>query len=605
MKTKPTSTLSNNITYILRNQRRSIMEMTVKQKIGQLFMVGFDSTTVNSHIETLIRDYNVGNVILFERNCKTPQQTFKLVQDLQRLAIKHNGVPMFIGIDQENGMVVRISDGVCQFPTNMAQTKGASLDEIYHMAKYTGEMLGALGINYNLAPCLDINNNKSNPIIGIRSFGEDSETVATAGVACIDGFQSSGIIATAKHFPGHGDTSVDSHLALPVISYTKKRLNEVELYPFKVAIKAGVKSIMTTHIRFMTYDDKFPATLSQKVLTDLLRVQLGFKGLIITDCLEMKAIDDTYSVEKAAPMAIKAGADIICISHTQKLQTKALIETIDQFGSSEILQKRVISSCHRIIAQKSKLNIKNFLERQFEDIESVLNPQEAIDLAKRVSKDSVDIIQQRQSLPLAAKKILVIAPNSRGLNGADGQWHIPNFASFVKNNVVNNDITAVKIENQPTKADIRELVNKTKEFDTIIMCLYNAQFMKPQLDLAQQILDTHHCVICISMRNPYDINYLKNTQTVIQAYEYTPLSMSTLMEMLFNIHVEYIGEEEIQNSIKKEDKEEIIPDISPDTQDITQDTQDLTQDLTQDVQDLTQDLTQDAQDIVQDLTQDA
>lgn len=200
--------------------------MTLKQKVGQLFMVGFDDTKINSHIENLIKDFNVGNVILFERNCKTPEQILKLIQNLQKLAIKYNGVPMFIGIDQENGMVTRIGEGVCTFPGNMAQANGATEEEIYQVAKYTGEMLEALGINYNLAPSLDINNNPNNPIIGIRSFGENPETVTNMGLACIKGFQDAGIISTAKHFPGHGDTAIDSHLTLPCIPHSKERLKK-------------------------------------------------------------------------------------------------------------------------------------------------------------------------------------------------------------------------------------------------------------------------------------------------------------------------------------------------------------------------------------------
>ncbi len=439
--------------------------MTVKQQIGQLFIVGFNDTKVNSHIETLIKDYHVGNVILFERNCHNPKQTFELVQHLQRLALEHNGVPMFIAIDQENGMVIRISEGVCVFPSNMAQAIGASLDEIYQMAKYTGEMLNALGINYDFAPSLDVNNNKDNPIIGIRSFGEDSKTVAAAGVKCIKGFQDAGILATAKHFPGHGDTSVDSHLALPVISHTKQRLNEVELYPFKEAIKAGVKSIMTTHIRFLTYDDKFPATLSKKVLTELLREQLGFRGIIVTDCLEMKAIDDTYTVQKAAPMAINAGADLVCISHQERLQKKALVETEKMFAESEFLQYRIVDSCKRIVAEKAKLNITKFLDSTFEEIEDKLNPPEAIELAKKVSKASVEFVKQSQKMPLIGQKILVIATDSRGINGADGQWYIPNFATYLKDNILNNEITAHKIELNPDKDTIRKLVAMAKDFD--------------------------------------------------------------------------------------------------------------------------------------------
>ncbi|ONI45175.1 hypothetical protein AN641_04525 [Candidatus Epulonipiscioides gigas] len=505
--------------------------MNLKQKIGQLFMVGFDGTEVNAHIENLIKNYNVGNIILFERNCKNPAQILKLTQDLQKLAMKYNGVPLFIGIDQENGMVIRISEGVCAFPGSMAQTNGATEAEVYQVAKYTGEMLEALGINYNLAPSLDINNNPDNPIIGVRSFGEDAQTVSKMGCACIKGLQDAGIIATAKHFPGHGDTAIDSHLSLPYIPHDKERLEKIELYPFKEAIKMGVKSIMTTHIIFPVYEQTHPATLSKNILTELLRNQLGFNGIIITDCMEMKAIDETYTAIKASTMAIEAGADIVCVSHSENIQIACLEETLKQSEQYTLLMDRIEKSCKRILSEKSTINIEEFLNRNISEIEFKLKPKLAIKLAKKISKNSIKIINKDINLPIKNNKVLIIAPDSRGINGADGMWYIPNFGMYAIEKKKNAD--AIRIETNLSDEIIMEIVTSSKYYDVIIMCLYNSQFAKIQIKLANQLFDTHKKVICIAMRNPYDINLLKNPQTTICTFEYTPLSMDSLLEILF------------------------------------------------------------------------
>lgn len=508
--------------------------MILKQKVGQLFIVGFDDTKINSHIENLIKDFNVGNVILFERNCKTPEQILKLIQNLQKLAIKYNGVPMFIGIDQENGMVTRIGEGVCTFPGNMAQANGATEEEIYQVAKYTGEMLEALGINYNLAPSLDINNNPNNPIIGIRSFGENPETVTNMGLACIKGFQDAGIISTAKHFPGHGDTAIDSHLTLPCIPHSKERLEKVELYPFKAAIDAGVKSIMTAHIIFPAYEPVYPATLSPLVLTNLLRQDLGFHNLIITDCMEMKAISDTYTTQQASVMAIAAGADIVCISHTEKLQREALEETLIQAEQNMKLQAKIDTAADRILSIKKVLNVDEYLKRNIADIANKLNPPAAIKLAKKISKNAIKVIEQGISLPIDPGKLLIIAPDSRGLTGVDGLWYIPNFASYAAEHVIADSI---KLESDLSIKSINEIIQKSQIYDTIILCLYNAQFMHSQIELANKLLAEHNQVICIAMRNPYDINLLKNPQTTVQVFEYTPLSMDSLLKILFKVFV--------------------------------------------------------------------
>src|SRR5438270_1735241 len=226
-------------------------DMTAEEQIGQLLMVGFLGTTPSEEVIDMIQRYHVGGIILFSRNIQNPLQVFELTQSLQTIAREAgHRQPLLIAIDQENGNVRRLGQDATIFPGNMALGATGSEQLTYDIALATGQELKALGINMNLAPVVDINNNPANPVIGVRSFGEDPSEVARLAAASVRGHRAAGIIATLKHFPGHGDTAVDSHYALPTISSTLQRLEEVELVPFRSGIEAGAPSVMIAHIHF-------------------------------------------------------------------------------------------------------------------------------------------------------------------------------------------------------------------------------------------------------------------------------------------------------------------------------------------------------------------
>ena len=241
-------------------------------------MVGFPSIFYDDHIEQLVREYKIGNVILFSRNVKDAKQTRDLCVDIQRNVLEHTGIPAFIAIDQEGGMVTRIYKDATYLPGNMAVGATHDPTNARKVAEIAGKELRALGINMNFAPVLDVNNNPLNPVIGVRSYGEDPGKVADFGVSYIKGLQGGGVIATAKHFPGHGDTAVDSHLDLPLVAHGRERLYKVELYPFKKAVENGVDAVMTAHILFPALEgNRLPATLSYNILTNVLRKEFNFK----------------------------------------------------------------------------------------------------------------------------------------------------------------------------------------------------------------------------------------------------------------------------------------------------------------------------------------
>ena len=295
--------------------------MTLKERLGQLFMLGFQGTEITKELRGLMQSYHPGGVILFSRNLEDAEQAAHLTNALQKLA---PAMPLFISIDQEGGRVARLPKGFTSFPGQGALGRAGVVELAYSFAEITAAELRAIGVNMNLAPVLDVNTNPQNPVIGDRAFGDDPLQVETLGLAVIAGLQDNGIIACGKHFPGHGDTSADSHKELPVVSHGLERLRDVELRPFVHCFRNGLAAVMSAHVKYPALDPELPASLSSAVMTDLLRNQLHFKGLALTDDLEMHAIIDHYPPEDAALRSLRAGADILIIGKNHDRQIAAL-----------------------------------------------------------------------------------------------------------------------------------------------------------------------------------------------------------------------------------------------------------------------------------------
>lgn len=329
-------------------------DLTLEQKVGQLLMCGFHGQQADEQITRLIREYHVGGVIYFRRNVESVDQLTRLSAELQDMAAEAGALPLMISVDQEGGMVARIDkEGMTQVPGNMALGATGNPEYTLECAQILGRELKSIGIDMNLAPVVDVNNNPLNPVIGVRSYGEHAESVATHGVAAITGYQSQGIAATAKHFPGHGDTAVDSHLGMVTVPHDRNRLEQMELLPFRKAIEAGVDAIMTAHVMFPSIEpEPIPATLSHKVLTGLLREEMGFEGIIITDCLEMHAISKPYGVAEAAVRAVEAGADLILVSHTLQDQVAALEAIVKAVRTGRISEEVIHQAVERIMTWK-------------------------------------------------------------------------------------------------------------------------------------------------------------------------------------------------------------------------------------------------------------
>ena len=316
--------------------------------LGQMLIAGFEGNRLPGALKGLLENEALGGVILFSRNLENTEQVTALNQAVQRSA----ALPPFISIDQEGGRVARLGRPLTLIP-DMAEL--GKLDSV-SMARRVGNILGlelsALGFNLNFAPVLDVDSNPANPIIGKRAFGPEPRRVARLGIALSQGMEACGVMSSGKHFPGHGDTSQDSHLTLPRVSHDRERLEQVELLPFAEAARAGISSIMTAHILFDRLDPDHPATLSPTIIRDLLRRELGYEGIVISDDLEMKAISERYEIEEVIERGVAAGVDLFLVCHTYDLQCRAL-EMLDHcYESSEAARKSIECSLSRIARAK-------------------------------------------------------------------------------------------------------------------------------------------------------------------------------------------------------------------------------------------------------------
>lgn len=318
---------------------------SLTQSIGELCMVGFEGTEVTPDFRAWMREYRPGGIILFSRNLDSPEQIAHLTNELQTLGGES---PLLIAIDQEGGRVSRLPSEFTIFPPAATVALSGSTELAYQAAAVTAKELRMVGINMNMAPVLDIHTNPSNPIIGDRAFGTEPEQVGLMGAASIAGHHDHRVLACGKHFPGHGDTATDSHQELPIVHATRERLYEVELKPFQHAIHHGLKAMMTAHVHYPALDAHRPATLSPTILTNLLREEMGFTGLILSDDLEMRAILDHSAIGEAAILSLQAGADLLLVCKTRSLETETMEALRQAIGSKDLDPEKVRMSLGRI-----------------------------------------------------------------------------------------------------------------------------------------------------------------------------------------------------------------------------------------------------------------
>ncbi|MFS1512170.1 glycoside hydrolase family 3 protein [Chengkuizengella sp. SCS-71B] len=507
----------------------------MEQKIGQMFMCGFDGLQPSKEIECLISKYHLGGIIYFRRNVSSIDQVHRLSVSLQQMAEKNGDFPLFISLDQEGGMVNRIDQGVTLFPGNMALGATGDPNLAYQVARISGSELSSLGINMNLAPCLDVNNNPANPVIGVRSFGDYAKFVGDMGSAMVEGYQSANVSSVVKHFPGHGDTQVDSHLSLPEITYDLNRLKEIELVPFKQAIEHGVDAVMTAHILFPSLEsDRKPSTLSNKIITGLLREHLKFDGVVVTDCLEMNAISEEFGTAEGAVLAVEAGADIVLVSHLFERQVMAYNAVLKSVLEGRISEHRINESVERIIKLKEKRDIAKY-DIHFEPSKIGLDSHQKI--VQEITQKCVTLVKDNtHQLPLDInKKTLVIWPEDRLTSPVDdvGKQET-SLGKILKSRITG--LSEEKIHTDLNHEEIHQILNMSSTFEQIVVATYDVKSFPKQIELVKMLAE--RCekekskLITVAIRTPYDIQAFPEVKTFLACYENRPMMIEALANVL-------------------------------------------------------------------------
>jgi beta-N-acetylhexosaminidase len=462
-----------------------------------------------------VRRGEIGAFCLFNFNAPSPESLRRLTESLYAAARAGNCPPPLIGMDQEGGQLMAVTGGTTELPGNMAlgATRSPELAEL--AGRVLARELLAMGVNLNFAPALDVNINPANPVIGTRSFGDRPELVAELGRALIRGTQAEGVIATAKHFPGHGDTADDSHHLTPTIHHSMGRMETVELAPFREAIAEGVQAVMTAHIRVATLDRELPATLSPAILSGLLRGEMGFQGLILTDAMDMYAVA-RFGARESVEAALEAGADLVLLAHLpDQLQL-----------ASEIRHLINPQSAARIRAAREKL------PKQLPSPDVIGSPGHQA-IAQRIADASITVVREGGQLPLRPKegqRIAVITARPENLTPADTSYDVKiQLAEAVQKRWSNTLSLEV-----PMHTDVlADTVAAVGDADIVIVGTITADQDTSQAAMVRALCDLGKQPIVVSLRTPYDIIAFPMVNTYLCSYSIRPVSMEAVARVLF------------------------------------------------------------------------
>lgn len=520
-----------------------LARMNLEQKVGQLFVqnvYGSDATTPDDRNVPLygvaspaevVRKYHLGGVIYFAwtDSVQNPDQIVALSNGLQDAALSSGQgrsrleIPLQIAIDQEGGLVTRIGPPATQFPGAMALGAGRSTDDARLAADIIATELIAMGVNTNFAPVCDVNVNPLNPVIGTRSFSSDPGLAAEMAAAQVLGFQDDGgVAASAKHFPGHGDTDTDSHIAFPIITHTREEWETLDAPPFQAAIDAGIDMIMTAHLAFPALDDSGdPATLSHPILTGLLREELGFEGVIVTDALNMQGVRDLYGDAEVAVRALLAGAD-------QLLMTPAMDEAyaavIDAVESGRISRSELDAKVTRVLSLKYRRGIVGDPYADADDVDSVVGIEEHLVAADAITDRTTTVIRNDDGvLPVAVDGTAVLVTGYGEATTAT----IGN--ALTERGAV---VTRVVTGTTPSAALIAQAVAAAAGVGLVVVTTMNASGNAAQQQLVAALRATGTPVVVLAVRNPYDINALGDAPTNVATYSYSPIALESAVRVL-------------------------------------------------------------------------
>ncbi|MFF8290508.1 glycoside hydrolase family 3 protein [Streptomyces sp. NPDC016309] len=526
-----------------RRLARLVSRMSLEEKVGQLFVMRVyghsatapDQADVDANLKEigvrtaaeLIARYHVGGVIYFSwaHNTRDPHQIADLSNGIQRAALDRSvPVPVLISTDQEHGIVARIGEPATLMPGAMALGAGGSRSDARRAARIAGAELAALGVRQNYAPVADVNVNPANPVIGVRSFGSDPRAVAGLVAAQVGGYRRAGVAATSKHFPGHGDTSVDSHYGLPTITHTREQWQALDAPPFRAAIAAGIDSIMTAHIVVPALDPaEDPATLSRPIVTGILREELGYDGVVVTDSLGMEGVRTKYGDDRVPVLALKAGCDQLLNPPKLSVAYEAVLAAV---RSGELGEDRIDESILRILRLKARLGLFHQPYVTHAAVDRTVGSRSHLAAADRIAERTTTLLLNEGGLlPLDSTErpnLLVVGADVASPTGTTGPPTATLAAALTE---LGFTTTVLPTGTAPGGAKIDEAVAAAAGKDAVVVGTYNVSATSGQRTLVSRLAATGVPVVTVAIRNPYDIARLSGQRATLATYSWTDVEL--------------------------------------------------------------------------------
>ncbi|WP_329350802.1 glycoside hydrolase family 3 protein [Streptomyces sp. NBC_01261] len=523
--------------------RSLISRMTLPEKVGQLFVMRVyghsatapDQADIDANLSEigvrtaaeLIAEYHVGGVIYFTwaHNTRDPQQIADLSNGIQKASLgRPRGLPLLVATDQEHGIVCRIGAPATLFPGAMAIGAGGSRTDARALGRISGAELRAMGVNQDYSPDADVNVNPANPVIGVRSFGADPDAVAALVAAEVKGYRSSRVAATAKHFPGHGDTAVDSHFGFPVITHSREVWEALDAVPFRAAVRAGIDSIMTAHIMVPALDDSGdPATLSHPIVTGILRGELGYDGVVITDSLAMEGVRQKYGDDRVPVLALKAGVDQLLNPPSLDVAWNAVLKAVQ---GGELTEARLDESILRVLRLKERLGLFEDAYVSRAGVDRTVGSAAHLSAADRIAERTTTLLVNSAGLlPLSRRthgRVLVVGADPASPTGTTGPPTGVLAAALGESGFT---ATALSTGTAPSASTVAKAVAAAREADVVVVATYNVTAADAQKTLVEQLVATGTPVVAVAVRNPYDVAQLPSVTAYLAAYSWTDVEL--------------------------------------------------------------------------------
>ncbi|MFH9548916.1 glycoside hydrolase family 3 protein [Streptomyces sp. NPDC017435] len=530
-----------------------LARMTLEEKVGQVFVsrvyghsatapdqADIDANQRELGVRTaaeLVARYRLGGIIYFTwtHNTRDPRQIADLSNGIQRASLRQpRGLPVLISTDQEHGAVCRVGRPATLFPGAMAIGAGGSRADARTLGRLSGRELRAMGVRQNYSPVADVNVNPANPVIGVRSFGADPAAVADLVAAEAGGYRAAGVAATAKHFPGHGDTAVDSHTGFPVITHSREEWETLDAVPFRAAIAAGVDSLMTAHILVPALDASGdPATLSRPIVTGILRERLGYDGVVVTDALDMAGVRTKYGDDRVPVLALKAGVDQLLNPPDLDVAWHAVLKAVQD---GELTERRLDASVLRILRLKSRLGLFDDPYVSQAGVGRTVGAPEHLAAADRIAERTTTLlVNEGPLLPLSPRthpRLLVVGADPASPTGTTGP---PTGVLAAALTALGFVATALSTGTAPSAEAIAGAVTAAAGADAVVVATCNVTAADGQQTLVDRLAATGRPVVAVAVRNPYDVAHLASARACLAVYCWTDVELRAAARVIAGV----------------------------------------------------------------------